>query len=131
MRKLLKSGVVQEVTCSTPEPAECRYIPHHIVSHNGKFRIVFNRSHQFQNQSLNQQLLPGPTLGAFLLGVLIRFGERPIALSGDIQVMLYQEHLLPEDRPLLRFLWRDLKMDEAPKIFEWQVLPFGTTSSPC
>lgn len=38
--------------------------------------------------------------------------------------------LLPEDRPLLRFLLHDLKV-ESPRVFERQVLPFGTTCSPC
>ncbi|KAK3544057.1 hypothetical protein QTP86_000869 [Hemibagrus guttatus] len=131
MRKLLETGAVREVVESIPESSECWYIPHHIVSHNGKFCIVFNCSHQYQGQSLNQYLLPGPTLSASLLGVLIRFREHPVAVSGDIKAMFHQVRLLPEDRPLLHFLWRDLKMDEAPKILEWQVLPFGATSSPC
>ncbi|XP_056121116.1 uncharacterized protein LOC130099439 [Rhinichthys klamathensis goyatoka] len=131
MRKLVETGAVREATDPLPDSAECWYIPHHIVSHNGKCRIVFNCSHQYQGQSLNQYLLPGPTLGASLLGVLIRFREHPVAVSGDIKAMFHQVRLLPGDRPLLRFLWRDLKMDEAPRILEWQVLPFGTTSSPC
>jgi hypothetical protein len=62
---------------------------------------------------------------------LLRFREHPVAVSGDIKAMFHQVRLLPEDRPLLRFLWRDLQMDEAPQTFEWLVLPFGTTSSPC
>nr|XP_061835547.1 uncharacterized protein LOC133618822 [Nerophis lumbriciformis] len=45
--------------------------------------------------------------------------------------MFHQVRLLPEDRPLLRFVWRDLTRDETPAVFEWQVLPFGTTCSPC
>ncbi|KAK3544494.1 hypothetical protein QTP86_013150 [Hemibagrus guttatus] len=122
MRKLLETGAVREVVGSIPESPECWYIPHHIVSHNGKFCIVFNCSHQYQGQSLNQYLLPGPTLSASLLGVLIRFREHPVAVSGDIKAMFHQVRLLPEDRPLLRFLWRDLKMDEVPKILEWQEL---------
>ncbi|XP_073722599.1 uncharacterized protein [Misgurnus anguillicaudatus] len=131
MRKLIDTGVVKEVADPVTEQSESWYIPHHIVSHNGKFRVVFNCSHQYRGQSLNQYLLPGPTLGASLLGVLVRFREHPVAVSGDIKAMFHQVRLLPEDRPLLRFLWRDLEMDKAPKIFEWQVLPFGTTSSPC
>ena len=42
-----------------------------------------------------------------------------------------QVRLLEEDKPLTRFLWRDMKTTEPPTIYEWQVLPFGTTSSPC
>lgn len=45
--------------------------------------------------------------------------------------MFHQVRLLPDDFILLRFLWRDLKVDKPPRIFEWQVLPFGTTCSPC
>ncbi len=131
MRKLIETGAVREVTDLIPDSPECWYIPHHLVSHNGKFCLVFNCSYQYQGQSLNQYLLPGPTLGASLLGVLIRFREHPVAVSGDITAMFHQVRLIPEDCPLLRFLWRNLKMDEAPKFLEWQVLPIGTTSSPC
>lgn len=45
--------------------------------------------------------------------------------------MFHQVRLLPEDKPLLRFLWRDLNREEPPCVYEWQVLPFGTTCSPC
>ncbi|KAK3516431.1 hypothetical protein QTP70_012090 [Hemibagrus guttatus] len=123
MRKLLETGAVREVVESIPGSPECWYIPHHIVSHNGKFRIVFNCSHQYQGQSLNQYLLPGPTLSASLLGVLIRFREHPVAVSGDIKAMFHQIRLFPEDRPLLRFLWRDLKMDETPRFLSGSHLP--------
>ncbi len=131
MSRLLETGAVCVVPDPVPDTPECWYIPHHIASHNGKSRLVFNCSHQYRGQSLNQYLLPGPTLGASLLGVLLRFREHPVAVSGDIKAMFHQVRLLPEDRPLLRFLWRDLQMDEAPQTFEWLVLPFGTTSSPC
>ena len=130
MNKLIEAGVVKEVS-EESSSKESWYIPHHLVSHNGKNRLVFNCSHQYQGLTLNQYLLPGPTLGASLLGVLVRFREHPVAVSGDIKGMFHQVCLLPDDRPLLRFLWRDLKVSEPPKIFEWQVLPFGTTCSPC
>ncbi|XP_035990994.1 uncharacterized protein LOC110367597 [Fundulus heteroclitus] len=45
--------------------------------------------------------------------------------------MFHQVRLLPADRPLLRFLWRDMNRDRPPDVYEWQVLPFGTTCSPC
>jgi len=32
--------------------------------------------------------------------------------------------------PLL-FLWRDVALEQAPDVYQWQVLPFGTTCSPC
>ncbi len=45
--------------------------------------------------------------------------------------MFHQVRLLPEDKALLRFLWRDLQKDKCPEVYEWQVLPFGTACSPC
>lgn len=45
--------------------------------------------------------------------------------------MFHQVHLLPEDEPFFRFLWRDMDHSRPPDIYQWQVLPFGTTCSPC
>lgn len=45
--------------------------------------------------------------------------------------MFHQVRLLPADKPILRFLWRDLLRETQPNVYEWQVLPFGTTCSPC
>ncbi|KAL0188099.1 hypothetical protein M9458_015198, partial [Cirrhinus mrigala] len=45
--------------------------------------------------------------------------------------MFHQVRLLPTDRPFLRFIWRALQSEHPLDVYEWQVLPFGTTSSPC
>ncbi len=110
---------------------ESWYIPHHMVEHNGKKRVVFNCSFAYQGYNLNDYLLPGPPLSPSLLAVLLRFREHSIAVSSDIRGMFHQVRLLPEDKPLLRFIWKDLRRDKAPDVCEWQVLPFGTTCSPC
>lgn len=57
--------------------------------------------------------------------------EHAVAVGGDIKSLFHQVRLLPEDRPLLRFVWRDLHQDEPAAVYKWQVLPFGTTCSPC
>lgn len=49
-------------------------------------------------------LLPGPASRPSLLGILLRFREHSVAISGDIHGMFHQVLLLPEDKPLLRFL---------------------------
>nr|XP_055047823.1 uncharacterized protein LOC129433267 [Misgurnus anguillicaudatus] len=132
IQKLENAGYAVKLT---PEEAkatkESWFIPHHLVHHNSKARVVFNCSYQYQQVSLNDQLLPGPTLGPSLLGVLLRFRQYPVAISGDIRAMFHQVRLLPEDQPLLRFLWRNLERERSPDIYEWRVLPFGTTCSPC
>lgn len=57
--------------------------------------------------------------------------EHPVAFSSDIKGMFHQVRLLDEDKPFLCFLWQDMKVNEKPTIYQWQVLPFGTTCSPC
>ena len=130
--KLEKAGYVAKLTPEEVHSSnEAWYIPHHMVTHNNKDRVVFDCSFTFQGQSLNKYLLPGPILGPSLLGVLLRFRQHAIAVSGDIKGMFHQIRLLPPDRPLLRFLWRDMNKDIPPTVYQWQVLPFGTTCSPC
>ncbi len=93
MSRLLETGAV----CVVPvlDTPECWYIPHHIVSHNGKSRLVFNCCHQYRGQSLNQYLLPGPTLGASLLGVLLR--QHPLT---DEEIHFSVERCFYEDNCL-------------------------------
>lgn len=81
------------------------------MEHNGKHRLVFICSYQYQGENIDACLLPGPMLGPSLLDVLIRFGEQMVAISRDIKGMFHQIRLLPSDRPLLRFLWRSMKRD--------------------
>ncbi|XP_073718868.1 uncharacterized protein [Misgurnus anguillicaudatus] len=132
INKLVKAGYVVKISSDEASQSnESWYIPHHIVHHNGKARVVFNCSFKYQQHALNDTLLPGPNLGSTLLGVLLRFREYPVAISGDIRGMFHQIRLLREDQPLLRFLWRDMERDRNPDIYEWRVLPFGTTCSPC
>ncbi|KAI7812768.1 hypothetical protein IRJ41_008898 [Triplophysa rosa] len=121
MKKLQKAGYLAEISSQeTEKSAESWYIPHHIVEHSDKNRI-----------SLNDQLLPGPILGPSLLGFLLRFRQHTVAVSGDVKGMFRQFHLLPQEKTILCFIWRNMQRTEEPKIYEWQVLPFGTTCSPC
>lgn len=103
-----------------------------MVSHNPKNSVVFNCSFSYKGENLNDLLLSGPNLGSTLLGVLLRFREHSVAISSDIEGIFHQVRLLPKDQPLLLFLWRHLERNKQPSIYEWQVLPFGTTwCSPC
>lgn len=132
IKKLLDAGCVQLLSRKeVAQSHESWFIPHHLVEHNGKHRLVFNCSFSYQGLSLNDQLIPGPALGPSLLGVLLRFRQHPVAVGGDIRAMFHQVCLLPEDQPLVRFAWRNLKRNEPPDVYQWKVLPFGTTSSPC
>lgn len=116
----LTSCLRQLVNLSTEEMAQTQepawYIPHHLVKHNGKHRLVFNCSFHYQGQVLNEYLLPGPVLGSSLMGVLLRFCQHSIAISGDIKAMFHQVRLLAKDRPFLRFLWRNMRREEPVEV---------------
>ena len=128
----MQSGYVQIIPNEqVSQPQETWYFPHHNVEHNNKYRVVYDCSFEYMGQSLNICLLPGPTLGPSLLGVLLRFRQHTIAVCGDIKGMFHQVRLLKEDWPLLRFIWRGMQPNQEPRVYEWQVLPFGTTCSPC
>lgn len=132
IERLDQSGYVVKLAAEAVDHSpESWYIPHHMVHHNGKHRVVYNCSFHYQGHNLNEYLLAGPTLTSTLLGVLLRFREHAIAITSDIKGMFHQIRLLPEDKPLLRFLWRNMQRDTPVSVYEWQVLPFGTTCSPC
>ncbi|XP_039516158.1 uncharacterized protein LOC120470642, partial [Pimephales promelas] len=106
--KLEQAGYVKKVTEEELSlSTESWFIPHHMVSHNGKTRLVFNCSFAYKGYNLNELLLPGPTLTSSLLGCC------------------------QKTDPCFRFVWRDLNKEAPPCTYEWQVLPFGTTCSPC
>ena len=48
----------------------------------------------------------------------------------DIREMYLQIKLKPADRPYHCFLWRDLKTEEDPDVFEFECVVFGVNSSP-
>jgi len=113
IQKLLDSGCVVKVPPENLQPNEESWIiPHRLVHHNGKGWLVFNCSFVHLGISLNQQLFPGPSLGASYMGVLLWFQQYMIAISGDISCM-FQVRLLPKDKALLRFVWRNMCREDC------------------
>ena len=117
------------------EDRTVRYLPHHAVFRDDKTttkcRIVFDASaREGDGVSLNDCVLPGPALQPNLASVLIRFRTNRIGLIADIEKMFLQVKLAPEDRDVHRYLWRDLKFNETPKVYRMQRLTFGVNSSP-
>lgn len=70
-----------------------------------RLRRVYDASAVFNGSSLNSALYKGPDLLPSLLGVLLRFCEKPIAVVVDIQEMYHQILVLDRDKAALRFLW--------------------------
>ncbi|XP_033121322.1 uncharacterized protein LOC117120392 [Anneissia japonica] len=82
-------------------------------------------------QNLNKHLLAGPNLGSSLLGVILRFRQHEVAISGDIKAMFHQVRVKPGDQSLFRFIWRNCDETQSPTIYQWLSLLFGSTCSPC
>ena len=95
------------------------YLPHHAVTSPnkpGKVRVVFDAAARSGGMSLNDCLLTGPDLTNSLVGILMRFRQRPVALTADIKAMFHQVRVRPADKPALRFLWRGSERQLPPDV---------------
>ena len=109
------------------------YLPHHAVireeATTTKVRVVLNASARASGQkSLNDVLLPGPSLLPDLVGLLMRFREASIAFQADVKKAFFMVGVQEEDRPFLRFLWPN----REGVMVTWRLtrLPFGVNCSP-
>lgn len=93
-------------------------------------RIVFDASAESDGVSLNELIYPGPKLQNDLFDVLVRFRRDKIGVICDISEMYLQIMIAPEDRPMFRFLWRNLEQEKEPEIYDFNRLVFGTNAAP-
>ena len=92
MKELASKGYAKE-SSKVAESGFCWYLPHHGVYHPnkpGKIRVLFDLSAEHHGVSISKELLPGPDLTNQIVGVLLRFREEPIAVTGDIETMFDQ-----------------------------------------
>ena len=135
INQYVEKGFAEEVLDLTSGDGSVRYLPHHAVfradRQTTKCRIVFDASAREQDSvSLNDCVLPGPAFQPNLASVLIRFRTHRIGMMADVEKMYLQIKLSPRDQDVHRYLWRDLKTDEAPKVYRMLRLTFGVNSSP-
>ena len=72
----------------------------------------------------------GPNLIKSLIGVLIRFRNKLIALVGNVEAMFYHVFVKPEHANTLRFLWWPNKcIRETLDFYQMLVHIFGAKSS--
>ena len=123
----IEKGYESVVPDSETNREDAWYIPHHPltnVNRPGKIRRVTNASSVYQCTSLNFSLLKGPDLLCNLTDLIMRFREKSVALSADIEALIMQVSVPPSDRRFLRYLWRN-------EVHEYNRHIFGATDSPC
>ena len=131
MSDMIESGFAEAVPNCTPcTQNRVWYIPHHSVD-QGKIRIVFDCSVKVKGVCLNERLLQGPDMINSLIGIILRFRQKPVAITCDIEKLYHQFSVAERDRDLLRFLWfENGEISGKPTDYRMCVHLFGATSSP-
>ncbi|XP_047991945.1 uncharacterized protein LOC125230728 [Leguminivora glycinivorella] len=108
------------------------YLPHFGVDNPNKkkLRLVYDAAAKSQGKSLNDFLLTGPDLLASLFGIMVRFREDRVAVTGDIKDMFLRIKINPVDQNALRFLWRGRNPTGPVKTYAMTSLIFGANCSP-
>ena len=71
-----------------------------------------------------------PELLNSLFGIVLRFREREVAISGDISKMYHRVRIPLKDQHVHRYLWRDLEKERDPDTYVKTVLTFGDKPAP-
>ena len=125
----IEKGYVKSVVFENLQPERIWYLPHHPVCNPkkpGKVKRVANAASIFKGQSLNTNLLSGPDPINNLIGILLRFRQKPIAVMADIEAMFMQIAIISEDQSCLRFLW---STDQIIRQYQYTRIIFGERCS--
>ena len=126
MEILLEKKYVEKVAIIDKSPRW--YLPHFPVFNENKpdkLRVVFDCAAKCKQKSLNDYVMQGPEQTNNMVGILMRFRERPIAIQADVKEMFYQVRVNVQDRDMLRFIWHRDGLDQPPEEFRFTVHPFG------
>lgn len=109
-------------------------LPHHGVlkpeSTTTKLRTVFDASCKSRSGlSLNDVLIPGPTIQEMLVEIVLRFRLYRYVVTADIEKMFRQILVHHLDQPLQRILWRD-DPDLHLKVYQLLTITYGLNNSP-
>ena len=96
---------------------------HHEVVKSA-FRIVFHSSLKYLGHCINDYWAKGPKLNN-LVGILFRFREESIVMTGDIKKMYHAIKLSELDQHTHRFLWRDCNVTRDPYSYMMTSVSFG------
>ena len=109
----------EEERISVDTAAGSYYIPWSVVAKEGSvstpFRVVFNASHRTKTgESLNSVLAKGMNKLPQILHLLIRFGSKKEAVTGDVSMAYNNLKVVKEHFTYQRYLWvKDLKEENG------------------
>lgn len=133
IKEYILKGYAREASLSDLDVNEQHwYLPIFVVQNPnkpGKFRLVWDAAATVNNVSLNSILLKGIDQIVSLPGIIHRFRERSIGVTGDIKEMYHQVQIRAEDQRFQMFLWRP-NPNCKPQVYVMQVMTFGATCSP-
>jgi hypothetical protein len=119
-------------------PEECRikkayYLPIFVVvdmeRESTKTRVVCDGKVKFNNKSLNDAVMSGPSMIRDPRITLTRFRMRNVAFTADVSQMFLRVYMKEEDRPFHRFLHTET-LGGVPEEYEFLVHSFGNPGSP-
>ena len=90
---------------------------------------MFDTAAEFQNTSLNKNLLKVLDYLNSLVGILLRFRRDKFAVMADVEQMYHQIKVQESDQIALRFVWRNTPEEEIED-HKMTVHIFGKTESP-
>ncbi|XP_058816777.1 uncharacterized protein LOC131680072 [Topomyia yanbarensis] len=127
-------GHMREVDSGELDTNPQYFLPHHAVlrpeSSTTKLRTVFDASCKSKSGlSLNDVLMPGPTVQDSLVAIVLRFRMHPFVVAADVTKMYRQILVDPSDQPLQRIFWR-FSADEPLKIYQLLTVTYGTNCAP-
>ena len=133
----LKANIIEEVT-ELERPDKVTYLPHQAVvrstAETTKLRVVYDASAKEgkSGASLNNCLHAGPPLNPLLFDIMVRFREKEIGITADIEKAFLNVEVNKDDRDCLRFLWVDYELATNPeiKIYHFNRVVFGVNCSP-
>ena len=93
------------------------------------YRLVVDGARKFSGLSINDRLLPGPSLIHHIFDVLCRMRMGKFAITCDVQSMYLNIKVPPEDQRYLCMFFRE--SETLPlRVIQLSSHPFGLTSSP-
>ena len=130
--------LIQDPVANDKNRTDVYYMPHRAIVKEArettKVRPVFDASAKTPSGfSLNDHILPGPSLHADLLAIQVKFRSYKLCASSDVKSMFTNISMQETDRDFIRFLWKnpvETKINQPVQIYRFKTVLFGLRDAP-